>query len=142
MEDNDNEDIHPEIKGENDARSDQKSEDEVILDYRTSEGTNIEESGSHRVNLKDRSTNIDDPTKGASNLGDCATNTNSTILSHLQSHDDKSGKNNGDVESVTTIVANTHTGKKDDFDHPQTQTGNNVWPEGEFLRILPSGNRT
>ena len=66
------------------------------MDCRDSEGTDIKESESQRRNLKDRSANIDDTTRGASNLGDCATNKNNTVPSHLQDHDDKSDKSNRD----------------------------------------------
>ena len=96
MEDKDNDGIHSEVRRENDAAIDQESEVEVILDCRASEGTDIKESESQRRNLKDRSANIDDPTRGASNLGDCATYINNTVPSHLQDHDDKSGKSNRD----------------------------------------------
>ena len=46
-----------------------------------------------------------------------------------------------DVESVNTIVADTHTVKKDDSDPLQTRTGNKKWPKEKHLRILPSGSR-
>ena len=57
-----------------------------------SENTDNKESESQKRNLKERSANIDDPTRGACNLGDYATNRDSTMLNHLQNHNDKSGE--------------------------------------------------
>ena len=45
-----------------------------------------------RRGLMERSMNIDDPTKGACNLGDFTTRKDGTIQNHLQDHDDRSGK--------------------------------------------------
>ena len=73
MEDNVKEGTHPEDGRENDAISDQDSGVEVTLDCIESENTDIEESESQRRNLKENSANIDDPTRGACNLGDYAT---------------------------------------------------------------------
>ena len=58
-----------------------------------SEGVDVKENDTQKRDPKERSVNIDDPTKVASNLGDCATNKNNTVPDHLQDHDDKSGKN-------------------------------------------------
>ena len=94
--DKDNEGIHPEVRRRNDAIIDQESGVEVILDCIGSENTDIEDTESQKRNLKERSANIDDPTRGACNLGDYATNKDNTMPSHLQNHDDKSGESNRD----------------------------------------------
>ena len=95
MEVKDNEGIRPEVRRENDAAADQAREIDV-MDCKASEGVDVKESDTQKRDLKERSVNIDDPTKGTSNLGDCATNKKNTVPDHLQDHDDKSGKNHKD----------------------------------------------
>ena len=65
------------------------------MDCKASEGIDAKEIDTQRRDIKDISMNIDDPTKGACNLGDCTTNKDNTVPDHLhlQGHNDRSGKN-------------------------------------------------
>ena len=89
MENNVNECIHQ--RG-GDALSDPKTEGKVTSVCIKLEDTNIEENKSQKSIMKEDSADIDNPKRGACNLGDYATNRDSTMLNHLQNHNDKSGE--------------------------------------------------
>ena len=89
MEEKDNGGIHPEVRRGNDATIDQESGVEVILDCTDSENTDIKERESQKKNLKEKSANVDNPTRGAYNLGDYTTKKDNTMPSHSQNHNDK-----------------------------------------------------